>query len=146
MYLKIQKKENTVIYNCIIDILINNEKFDDALKYYEQMKQERFIPDNVTYTLILKLCTETSNLELGKEISDQILNNSSFINDIKLQTSLINFFGKSGNIERAFSIFNSINNKDLVSYTAILSVLINNKEFDDALKYYEQMKQEGFIT
>ena len=72
MFNKIEQK-NVFIYGSIIGGFIANKKYEDALFYFEDMKKKGIIPNNVIYILILKISSETKNLELGKQLHDEII-------------------------------------------------------------------------
>ena len=141
---EIQKKD-LITYTTIIKGFIQSEKYDGALFCYEDMKKKGFNPNVAVYNLMLKLCAETENLALGKEIRYQIHNDDHTILGIELQNSLLNFFGKCNQLEESLAIFDTMNERDLITYNALLSVLISNEKYESVLYYYNKMKQEGFM-
>ena len=76
------------------------------------MKEEGFIPDDITNILILKLCYRNSKCRIRKSNFQSNFKNGSNVNNLKLQNSLINFYGKTNQLENAISIFNTIRKKD----------------------------------
>ena len=86
------KKPDLIGYNALISAFIQNEKFGDALFYFKQMKRKKISPDDITFSLILKVYAELKELDVGLEMYENIP--SQFKNEISTQASLINLYGK----------------------------------------------------
>ena len=62
---KIQEK-NVFIYGAMIKGCITNKKYEEALFYFDDMKKNGIIPDDVIYILILKACCRNKKFRIRK--------------------------------------------------------------------------------
>ncbi|CAI8595333.1 unnamed protein product [Vicia faba] len=63
--------------------------------------------------------------------------------DLISWTAMIRGFAKGGRIGKAVELFNMLKEKDDFVWTVIISVFVSNEEYEEALRWYVQMNQEG---
>ncbi|KAL6009977.1 hypothetical protein ACLOJK_000408 [Asimina triloba] len=117
-------------------------RFADALSFFQKMMLAKVKPDEITLSSVLSACAHVGSLDLGTEIHDYILKNSIKV-DIYLGNSLIDMYCKCGSIEKAKEVFNKMREKDVVSWTSVISGMAVNGYAEDALKFFSQMLREG---
>eukprot|EP01084_Bolivina_argentea_P259346 437582_1 len=132
-------KKQIVTINSIIKCLINNNQITKALSIYDTFNYKT---DNISHVLAIKGCKKINNFERGQSIIDSKIKFKTG-NNIKVLTTLIDFYGHFGFISDALNIFNSINNnaKNSVTVNAMLKCLINNKQYDQCILLYKQYDQ-----
>ncbi|KAJ7290872.1 hypothetical protein O6H91_04G032800 [Diphasiastrum complanatum] len=135
-------ERNVVSWNAIISGYAQQGLGKEALALYEQMKQEGLQPDVVTYLVLLKACARTAALEYGKRLHLDIIK-SGFELDVSAGNTLIDMYAKCGHMEDAWKVFNNIQERNVVSWTAIIAAYAERGLGKEALALYEQMKQEG---
>ncbi|KAJ7297946.1 hypothetical protein O6H91_10G005100 [Diphasiastrum complanatum] len=135
-------ERNVVSWNAMIAGYAQNGLGKDALALYEQMKQEGVQPDIVTFVLLLKACASLAALEQGKQLHSEIIKRG-FQSDVVVGRTLVDMYGKCGCTEDARELFDSMSERDVVSWTAMIAGYAQNGLGKDALALYEQMKQEG---
>ena len=64
-------------------------------------------------------------------------------NSIILQTSLLNFYGKCGDLASAEHIFKNMKEKDLYSWNAMISCYSQQEKGREAIELFNKMRQEG---
>jgi pentatricopeptide repeat protein len=62
---------------------------------------------------------------------------------LELQTRLINFYGKCGEVDEAHAIFLSVAQPDTVLWTALITAYEQNNKEQQAIRLFEQMQQQG---
>ena len=90
-------------------------------------------PDEVTYTILFRACTDLSNdraKRIGKKYLQQIPKH--WQNDNILLVSAFNMLMKFGDVKYAEHIFQKIQKKDIVSYNALLK---GNLHYDQSNLY-----------
>ena len=65
---------NVICWNSLISGYVEHEHVVQAYKCFRQMGEEGIFPDAVTFICILKACSRTGGLEMGKEIHEEINN------------------------------------------------------------------------
>ncbi|KAJ7300180.1 hypothetical protein O6H91_Y053900 [Diphasiastrum complanatum] len=114
----------------------------EALALYEQMKQDDVQPDNFTYAALLNACASVAALEQGKELHSHIII-SGFELDVIVENALVDMYGKCGSIEHAREVFNNMNERNVVSWNAMIGGFAQHGLGKEAFVLYEQMKQEA---
>ncbi|KAJ7551518.1 hypothetical protein O6H91_06G018500 [Diphasiastrum complanatum] len=135
-------ERNVVSWNSIIAGYAHNGRAKEALALYEQMKQEGVQPNHVTYVILLKACASIAALEQGKQLHVQIIR-SGFESDEMVSSALVDMYAKCGSMAHAHQVFDSMHERSVVSWTAMIAGYSQNGLGKDALALYEQMKQEG---
>ncbi|KAJ7527991.1 hypothetical protein O6H91_16G079700 [Diphasiastrum complanatum] len=135
-------ERNVVSWNAMIAGYAQNGPGKEALALYEQMKQERVQPDNVTFALLLNACANLAALEQGKQLHSEIIKRG-VQSDVVVGSTLVDMYAKCGCTEDARELFDSMSEPDVVSWTAMIAGYAQNGLGKEALALYEQMKQEG---
>jgi pentatricopeptide repeat protein len=88
-----KKHTDVVLWNIIINTCIQLSKLEEAIHFYYQMLKEGVIPSEFTYSYMLKVCTITKNIELGKSIHKQLKMNHKNLSPILL-VNLISMYSE----------------------------------------------------
>ena len=141
-------KKDLVITCSMMDAFIKFRHFDNALSLYDITdKHDISINNNEKklsyfYNLAIKACKNINNINKVKEIhsflkeSYPILYQNKFIN-----TSLISFYGNINDTSSTLIVFNdniNMNNFNVSSLNAIMTILIDNDENEIALFLYQK--------
>eukprot|EP00250_Pteridium_aquilinum_P021373 c25097_g8_i1 orf=233-2614(+) len=133
---------NVVSWNALIAGYVNHEPREEALCCFHQMQNEGVPIDAVTCTFILKACHFMGVMCTGMEIHDRIVK-IGLEQDVFVGSSLISMYAKCGSLTEAWKIFEKLQGRDVVSWTTLLSGCAEHGAGKEALKYFEQMRQEG---
>ncbi|XP_056684186.1 pentatricopeptide repeat-containing protein At3g63370, chloroplastic [Spinacia oleracea] len=90
---------------------------------------------------VLLACTSLRQLNHVKETHGYILRKG--LSDLVLDNTLVDAYGECNNIELAFSMFKLIENKDVVSWTSMISAYVDNGFGDKALSLFRSMIKDG---
>jgi pentatricopeptide repeat protein len=83
-------------------------------------------------------------LEQGKQIH-RYISNTFKNNSIELSNSLLTMYGKCGSLSEAAAIFNNMDQRDVVTYTAMMAAYGQHGQGHQALNLFKEMKEEkGF--
>jgi pentatricopeptide repeat protein len=77
--------------------------------------------DDVTYLIVFNACAIVNNdraMKVGKKLLDKMPDN--FLNNTGILNSAIHMLFKFGDVKRAEDVFESIKNKDIISYGAMM--------------------------
>ncbi|MCD7457744.1 hypothetical protein HAX54_036046 [Datura stramonium] len=95
------------------------------------------LPDRFSYSAALRFFVSLGCLELGKMVHG-------FTSNVSVNRSLLNMYAKLGDIEDSSLVFNSMCERNVVSWNAIISVLTANGLHLEALDHFLEMKNKGF--
>ncbi|KAK9220790.1 hypothetical protein WN944_009214 [Citrus x changshan-huyou] len=114
----------------------------DALKVFHRMKLANENPNSVTVVSLVSACTSLINVRAGESIHSYAVVNGLEL-DVALGTALVEMYSKCGHVERAFKVFNLMREKNLQSWTIMISGLADNGRGNDAISLFDKMIQTG---
>ncbi|XP_020589533.1 pentatricopeptide repeat-containing protein At2g22410, mitochondrial-like [Phalaenopsis equestris] len=139
------REKSAVSWNAMIDCYIrSNDEPHEALVLYEQMKLSGIVPNEVTLIHVLSACSKIGNLVVGKRIHDHIAQNITNPS-LKLLNSLTDMYAKCGHLDIALTLFNMIENKNLVSWNVVISALAAHGVSLEAVELFRSMTSHGFL-
>ena len=107
------------------------------------MKNNGFIPNDIIYNLILKICAETKNLKLGTQIHNEMQQRGIIIN-LELNNTLISMYAKCGKFEEAEQLVNKMIETDKFSYGAMISCSAKYGKGEKSIELFEEMTRTNF--
>ncbi|KAL2507920.1 Pentatricopeptide repeat-containing protein [Forsythia ovata] len=135
-------ERDVVSWSSMIAVYVDCKRPLGALLVFQEMKIVNEKPNLVTLVSLLAACTNLLNIRQGKSIHSYIL-----ISGIKLHvalgTALLNMYAKCGLIEEAFRIFSSMSEKNLQSWTVIISGLRDHGNGEEAISLFTRMEETG---
>lgn len=126
----------------MIQGLVSADQFDDAIEFYGLMRIEGFLPNSFTFPFVLKACARLCDLELGLRIHTLVLK-SGFEYDVFIKTSLLSLYAKSGYLENAHKMFDDIPERNVVSWTVMISGYISASRFSEAISMFRRSIETG---
>ena len=137
------KVGDIVTWNVMIGAYAGSGRGVEAYDLYLKMKEEGFQPDAVTYVSLLNDCASTGALEWVKEVHRHILEGG-YESDVRVGSALIRMFAKSGSIEDAAFVFDSMKERDIITWTLMIGAYAGSGLGVEAYGLYLKMKEEGF--
>uniref|UniRef100_A0A7I4E4U3 Pentacotripeptide-repeat region of PRORP domain-containing protein n=1 Tax=Physcomitrium patens TaxID=3218 RepID=A0A7I4E4U3_PHYPA len=126
---------------------------EDAYKMYEQMQKERVPVDRITFTTILNVCSTLRSLEKGMKVHQDmgtllhsVIMKAGFELDVRVGTALVNMFSKCGSVVDALKVFQKLPQRNVVSWTSVISAYAQAGEPERALECYAKMLNEGMVA
>eukprot|EP01018_Ginkgo_biloba_P011210 Gb_02065 [translate_table: standard] len=135
-------KPNIASWNAMIAGYAQNGHCEKALKFFQQMQLAGLKPDSKTFASVLPACANLAALEQGVEIHEEIIR-SGFQSHVFVVNALIDMYAKCGSIEKAHELFDKMNQRNAVSWTAIIAGYAMHSRGKEALKLFEQMQHSG---
>ena len=126
----------------MISTLIYNKKFEEAFSFYQNMKEEKLLPDEITYILMLKCCGEVSDANFGEKIYKELAENPKIKNNIKIENTMVSLYSKSGEFEKAIEFFDNMKEKDIISYNSMIASYGKHGKGNEGIKLFEKMLKE----
>ncbi|KAH7836640.1 hypothetical protein Vadar_003800 [Vaccinium darrowii] len=131
---------DSIVWNSIIGGFAQNTDGDEALNLFKRMKQAGFMADQATLTSVLRACTGLALLELGRQVHVHVIK---FKQDLILNNALLDMYCKCGSLEDANSTFTRMLDKDVISWSTMITGLAQNGFSRAALELFESMKASG---
>ncbi|CAM6051442.1 unnamed protein product, partial [Sphagnum compactum] len=114
----------------------------EALKQFEQMREEGMRPDRFTFVPVLNACAGLRALEEGRR-AHQLIMQTGCEADVFVGSSLVDMYAKCGSMEDAWRVFCKMPSQDVVTWTAMILGYVRCGQGQKALELYKRMQQEG---
>ncbi|KAI7739346.1 hypothetical protein M8C21_030431, partial [Ambrosia artemisiifolia] len=114
----------------------------EALEFLKEMVGEGVIPNPFTFSSALKACAKLENIWHGKLIHSSVTK-SPALSNVFVGSALINMYSKCGYVDDAIEVFDSMPEKNLVSWKAMIVGYAKNGLCREAMKLMYQMEAEG---
>ncbi|XP_021769946.1 pentatricopeptide repeat-containing protein At2g17210-like [Chenopodium quinoa] len=136
-------KKDTVIWATMIGAFAYCGMPDEAITVFGQMVK---IEEGINQVIVLNLleaCTVSAELKTCKW-AHGIAIRSSFAAYVSVGTAIIDMYSKCGAVEEAKKAFDHIPQKNIMSWSTMVSAYGMNGRAEDALGLVVEMKQHGF--
>ncbi|ONK63835.1 uncharacterized protein A4U43_C07F19430 [Asparagus officinalis] len=137
-------ERDTVAWNVLISCYTNNHRGKDAMKLFDVMQEpcHGSEPDDVTCLLLLQVCAHLGALNFGERIHEYI-RDKDYSGALNLRNSLIAMYSRCGSVDKAYSVFCNTQDKNVVTWSAMISGLAMNGYGKDAIEAFLEMRRVG---
>ncbi|KAJ6757381.1 PENTATRICOPEPTIDE REPEAT-CONTAINING PROTEIN [Salix koriyanagi] len=135
-------QRSIVSWTAMIAGCIRCNDLEEGERLFVRMIEEKVFPNDITLLSLIIPCGFVGAVQLGKRLHAYILRNGFGMN-LALATSLVDMYGKCGDIRSARAIFDSMKNKDVMTWTAMISAYAQDNCIDHALQLFVQMRDCG---
>ncbi|XP_020590615.1 pentatricopeptide repeat-containing protein At2g13600-like [Phalaenopsis equestris] len=135
---------NNITWNVILCAYLYAADFDEVMILFIEMLVEGIDFDSVAFLAILESCADHGCLECGKQIH-QLAIKHGFLSDIYVANALIVMYGKCGDVDSSYQVFDTVVSADLALWNAMLASYRNSSCFSKAFDLFKKM-QENRIT
>lgn len=134
---------NVISWTSIIAGYAHHGLGDEAFSLFQEMRKEGISPNRVTFLCVLSACNSPKDLENGKMVHFDIVKAGTELN-IMIGTGLIDMYGKCGSVDDSCQVFSKMHIRDVVSWTAMITVYAQHGHNKEALELFQCMQSEGF--
>lgn len=127
------------LWNAIIRGYSKHNLYADAIEMYSRMQASGVNPDGFTLPCVLKACSSLPMLEVGKRVHGQIFR-LGFESDVFVQNGLVALYAKCGRVVQARIVFERMDDRNVTSWTSIISGYSQNGHPMEALRIFWQMR------
>ncbi|KAL2509965.1 putative pentatricopeptide repeat-containing protein [Forsythia ovata] len=135
-------RKGLITWNAMVSGYAQNGLGTEVLNLYRDMELLGMQPDAVTFVGVLSSCANLGAQKVGIEVEEKIEHYGLGCNRF-LKNALINMYARCGNLARARSIFDKMPEKNLVSWTAIISGYGMHGHGEIAVELFDDMIREG---
>lgn len=132
-------ERNVICWTALMSGYATNGRLEQALRSTIWMQQEGFKPDIVTVATALPICAELRALKQGKEIHAYSLRNG-FLPNVSVVSSLMVMYSKCQVIEYSIKLFDHMEHRNVILWTAMIDSFIENGNLYEALDVIRSMQ------
>ncbi|GMN44481.1 hypothetical protein TIFTF001_013672 [Ficus carica] len=134
--------KSLVSWNVMIAVYVNNSMPSEAVDQFLHMEACEIEPDAVTIASILPACGDLSALLLGRRLH-QYVERKKLLPNLLLENALMDMYAKCGCLQDARKVFDSMEFRDVVSWTSLISAYGRSGQGRDAVELFEKMQDSG---
>ncbi|KAK7307074.1 hypothetical protein VNO77_39813 [Canavalia gladiata] len=113
-------QKSIVAWNCMICGFSQNGISVEALKLFDEMYLNCLNINEVTFLSAIQACSNSGYLQKGKWIHHKLIV-SGVPKDLYIDTALVDMYAKCGDLQTAQGVFNSMPEKSVVSWSAMIA-------------------------
>nr|AYM00531.1 pentatricopeptide repeat protein [Salvia miltiorrhiza] len=136
------RARNEVTWTAALTAYSQNEWFEEALKLFLEMDRENVVPNEYTFAVLLNSCAGLSALGYGSSLHARV-EKVGLKHDTVVGNALIYMASKCGLIDDAHSLFESMLDRDVISWNLMITGYSCHGLGMEALGVFQQMLSEG---
>ncbi|XAR51891.1 hypothetical protein NMG60_11006680 [Bertholletia excelsa] len=137
--------QNVFSWTAAISGFIQNGLNFEAMNLFRKMLKSGIIPNSVTFTSVVRASAELGDFGLGMSIFGLIVK-VGFDHNISVSNSLITLNLRLGKIDLARKIFDQMEKRDVVSWTAIIDMYVEMGDLRQARRIFDEMPERNEVS
>ena len=133
---------DVISYNTMLGLYGQQSQVVECMHLLGKMHKEGIEADKVTYMNILNACGHPIVLVDGKRIHELIIK-AGLMSDICVSTALVSMYARCGDLVSAKHIFERMAQRDVASWNAMISALVQQGHSVEAFEQYWEMRSNG---
>ncbi|KAF8711333.1 hypothetical protein HU200_029361 [Digitaria exilis] len=131
-----------VSWNTMVAMYEQHGNSVEAIKFFRRMLTQKVGFDCVTLVSVLSACARSGALDTGKWVHE-FARSHGLDTDPRIGNVLVDMYAKCGAIANARQVFDCLNVRGVVAWSAMISAYANHGESAEALKLFSVMNTEG---
>ncbi|XP_071706969.1 pentatricopeptide repeat-containing protein At3g49170, chloroplastic [Rutidosis leptorrhynchoides] len=135
-------EKNLISYNAIVDGYVRNTSSDEAFKMFNRAEETQTGVDSFTFASLLSAAASLGAVGKGEEMHARLMK-SGFSSNLRVCNALISMYSRCGDIEAAARVFNKMVERNVISWTSIITGYAKHGLATRALEKFDQMLEAG---
>ncbi|XVE85786.1 hypothetical protein DITRI_Ditri17bG0119100 [Diplodiscus trichospermus] len=135
--------KNLIAWNSIISGYSQNGFPYEAIQLFHQMRLEPVSPDAVALVSIFSACASLGALHVGSSLHAYSIKNGLFTSSVYVGTALLDFYAKCGDSKSARVIFDVMQEKNSVTWSAMIGGYGIQGDSNESLALLSDMVREN---
>ncbi|KAJ4729268.1 putative Pentatricopeptide repeat-containing protein [Melia azedarach] len=137
--------QNVVSWTAAISGFVQNGFSFEALKLFLKLLESGVKPNEVTFTSIIRACAGFGDFRLGKSVIGLIVK-VGFEESVSVSNSLITLCLRMGKVHLVNRLFDRMEKRDVVSWTAILDLYVEMGDLREARRIFNEMPERNEVS
>ncbi|KAL6008134.1 hypothetical protein ACLOJK_033640 [Asimina triloba] len=137
-------EKDLVSWSAMIAGYAESNHLNEALELFKEMQIYGIRPDQITMLSVISACAHLGALEQAKWIHTFVDKNG-FGDILSVNNALIDMYAKCGSLDRARQVFDDMPQRNVISWTSMITALAMHGNGAPALLLFEQMKMTGGV-
>ncbi|KAL4024033.1 hypothetical protein IC575_017806 [Cucumis melo] len=136
------EEKDVVSWTAMINTYFENERREEGFALFRHLMNSNIKPNDFTVAGVLNACADLAAEDLGKQIHSYMMR-VGFNSSSSAASALVHMYSKCGDIENAKSVFETLPQPDLFSWTSLLVGYAQHGQHDKALHFFELLLKSG---
>ncbi|KAK2431787.1 hypothetical protein P8452_44901 [Trifolium repens] len=137
-----RSERDVTLWNTLISAHIHVKHHEEAISLFNKMIMEDRNPNTATLVVVLSACSYLASLEKGERVHHYI-NEKGFKLNLPLGTALVDMYAKCGQLEKSRKVFDSMMEKDVICWNAMISGYGMNGYAESAVEIFKLMEESN---
>ncbi|OMP06987.1 hypothetical protein COLO4_07723 [Corchorus olitorius] len=130
------------VWNSCLKAFAESDSPSDAILLFSRLREFDLLPNGFTCAFVLKACTALLDDKSGRIIHG-FIEKLGFKWNLVLQNMILNFYGLCGEMGTAWLVFDSMPERDVVSWNVMITHLIKSGDFEGAYGLFSRMPERN---
>ncbi|XP_019088796.1 PREDICTED: pentatricopeptide repeat-containing protein At5g52850, chloroplastic-like [Camelina sativa] len=126
----------------VISAYTKSKEFVSAVSLFGEMMASGTNPNEFTFSSLIRSCAGLRDLSYGVRVHGSVIK-TGFLGNSVIGSSLTDLYSKCGQFKEARELFSSLQNADTISWTMMISSLVEARKWREALQLYSDMIKVG---
>ncbi|MCD7455964.1 hypothetical protein HAX54_030297 [Datura stramonium] len=131
-----------ISWNSLLSGFHDNETSYEGPKIFRQLLVEGLRPNMYTLISNLRSCASLLDFSLGKQVHAHVVK-ADLSGNIYVGTALVDMYAKCGRLDDAEAIFYRLSEKDVFTWTVVISGYVQSDQGEKAFRCFNQMQREA---
>ncbi|GLT27595.1 hypothetical protein SLA2020_025810 [Shorea laevis] len=132
---------DSFMWGVLIKCYVWDNFFHEAISLYHEMIRKQAYISSFVFPSVLRACSGIGDLGISGEVHGRIIK-CGFDEDTVIQTSLVSMYGERRCPNDARKVFDKMPERDVVSWSSIISSYVNNGQAREGLEMFRLMVLE----
>lgn len=135
-------RRNVVVWTTLMTGYVQNSQPEVAVEVFGDMLESGSFPSNFTLSIALNACSSLESITLGKQFHAFIIKYR-ISHDSSIGNALCSLYSKFGSLDSSVKAFRETGEKDVISWTTIISACGDNGRAGMGLRLFIEMLFEN---
>ncbi|CAI0422894.1 unnamed protein product [Linum tenue] len=137
------EEPDAISWNIVLAACARDGHYKEVTELFRHMLMVGIRPDNYTYVSLLSTCSKICMLPFGSTIHGLLIKTNFSACDAFVCNVLIDMYGKCGRAQSSRKVFDEMKEKNIITWTVLISALGNNGRAYDAIRVFKQLESLG---
>ncbi|ONK68912.1 uncharacterized protein A4U43_C05F17330 [Asparagus officinalis] len=135
---------DTISWNILIASCAKNGEYSEALQLFKRLQIAGNLLDNYMAVSLLSICSKINNHGLGSTLHGLIIKTNAGYSETFVSNVLMDMYAKCGSLKSCLRVFREMGERNLMSWTSLISGFGLHGRMNEALETFMQMKSDGY--
>ncbi|KAL1197513.1 Pentatricopeptide repeat-containing protein [Cardamine amara subsp. amara] len=137
-------ERNIEVWNTMIGVYVQKDCLVESIDIFlEAIGSKEIVSDEVTFLLAASAVSALQQVELGRQFHGFVAKKFQEL-PIVIFNSLMAMYSRCGSVYESFGVFDSMRERDVVSWNTMISAFVQNCLDDEGLMLVYEMQKQGF--